>query len=70
MHAKHVLEALECLQRLICIGVLRDEFVRATRIMREERDADTALRLLFEKYEPPPRPDRPSAEDAESSEAL
>jgi len=52
------------------IGVLRDEFVRATRIMREERDADTALRLLFEKYEPPPRPDRPSAEDAESSEAL
>lgn len=37
------------------IGVLRDEFIRATRIMREEHDAKHALDCLFERYEPPPK---------------
>ena len=44
------------------IGVLRDEFVRATRIMREERDPNVALSLLFEKYEPPQRAPEAAAE--------
>ena len=41
MHAKHVLEALECLQRLICIGVLRDEPPQLLRALRAARAAAT-----------------------------